>query len=184
MLTPWSNHVTLFLNQLRTMLRKEILVGVEIAANGFFVSFDFCHPIFISMEDGFLSRDGLPTDCRYVGQVLFLFFQKQGIPFSQLKIQFFIPNHFWEFISFVTTEQQSHYIDHEMVLEFQEKCGLNLTRYFFHHDAISCCDSNKKLILGWGIKKEIIQNFKNLFSEFGLKKEILFSPANGFRGGI
>lgn len=161
------------------MLRKEISVGVEITSNGFFVS---CiqKNFFVPVENDFFCVNGLPTDTRFLGHLLFSAFQKEKefINLSQLQmnIQISVPSSLWEQISFVVNICDSRYLMHELILEFQEKQQLNIVDYCFQYDLISCCDGKKCLILGRAIKKRYVKLFENLLSDFKLKKTISIVP--------
>jgi hypothetical protein len=155
------------------MLRKEISVGVEITSNGFFVSSNQKN-FLVPVENDFFCVDGLPTDTRFLGHLLFSAFQKEFINLSQLQmnIQMSVPSSLWEQISFVVNVCDSRYLMHELILEFQEKQQLNIVDYYFQYDLISCCDGKTCLILGRAIKKHYVKIFEDLFSSFKLKKPI------------
>lgn len=159
------------------MLRKEVFIGIEIDSKGFFVAvvqkwkksvLSLKH-FAIPVEDGFFCSRGLPTDSRFLGQLLFSSFQKEQIPLSHSHVQVSLSSGLWEYLSFVTILCGGHDLEREVILEFQEKLGLDVCCYSFQYETISCCDSAKVLVSAHALKKEFAKSIENLFFCFNLK---------------
>lgn len=139
---------------------------LEIVSDGFWI-FAPQTQFFVPVENGFLHpRSVLPTDTRFLAEVLSSVFQKHFScsTFPYIKIHLTLPFSAWHCVSFVPQSKSKWQMEQETVLEFLEQQGLNTEGFCFRWESFFCPESGKQKTIAYGLSQVQIDLWQQVFS--------------------